>query len=110
MKGGYGGGFGGMNMQALMKQAQAMQAKMAEDKAKLDATVVTAQSGGGMVEVQMNGKHELVSLKINPNAVDVDDIEMLEDLVIAGINDANQQIAKIEEELMPKVPNGLGGF
>lgn len=97
-------------MQALMKQAQAMQAKMAEDKRKLEESVVTAKSGGDMVEVTMNGKYELQSIKINPNAVDVDDIEMLEDLIMAAINDANSQIKALEEKFMPQMPSNLGGM
>ena len=104
------GGFGGMNMQQLMKQAQAMQQKMAEDKQRLEESVVTAKSGGDLVEVTMNGKYELQSIKINPNAVDMDDLEMLEDLVIAAVNDANAQIKKLEEEIAPKLPNGMGAF
>ncbi len=104
------GGFGGMNMQQLMKQAQAMQQKMAEDKQKLEESVVTAKSGGDMVEVTMNGKYELQAIKINPNAVDMDDLEMLEDLIIAAVNDANAQIKELEERIAPKLPNGMGGF
>lgn len=104
------GGFGGMNMQQLMKQAQAMQQKMAQDKQKLEESVVTATSGGGMVEVTMNGKYEMQSIKINPNAVDLDDLEMLEDLIMAGVNDATAQIKKLEEEIAPKLPNGMGAF
>lgn len=104
------GGFGGMNMQQLMKQAQAMQQKMAEDKQKLEESIVTAKSGGDMVEVTMNGKYELQAIKINPNAVDMDDLEMLEDLIIAAVNDANAQIKELEERIAPKLPNGMGGF
>ena len=104
------GGFGGMNMQQLMKQAQAMQQKMAEDKQKLEESTVTATSGGGMVEVTMNGKYELQSIKIKPEAVDTDDLEMLEDLVVAAVNDANTQIKALEEQMAPKLPNGMGGF
>jgi nucleoid-associated protein EbfC len=97
------GGFGGMNMQQLMKQAQAMQQK-------LDESVVTAKSGGNLVEVTMNGKYELQSIRINPNAVDMDDLEMLEDLIMASINDATAQIKELEEQLAPKLPNGMGAF
>ncbi len=104
------GGFGGMNMQAIMKQAQAMQAKMAEDKRKLEESVVTATSGGGMVEVTMNGKYQLQSIKINPSAIDPDDVEMLEDLIVAAVNDANSQIKTLEESLMPQMPTNLGGM
>ena len=104
------GGFGGMNMQALMKQAQAMQAKMEEDKKKLEESVVTAKSGGDMVEVTMNGKYELQSVKIKPEAVDPDDVEMLEDLIMAAVNDANSQIKALEDQYAPKMPTNLGGM
>ena len=83
---------------------------MAEDKRKLEESVVTAKSGGDMVEVTMNGKYQLQSIKINPNAVDIDDIEMLEDLIMAAVNDANSQIKTLEESLMPQIPNNLGGM
>ena len=84
-----------------------MQAKMEEDKRKLEESVVEAKSGGDMVQVTMNGKRELLSLKINQAVVDPEDVEMLEDLVIAAVNDANAQIASLEEQLAPKIPGGM---
>lgn len=99
-------GFGGANMQQLMRQAQKMQEQMQKDKEELENSVFNATSGGGMVEVKMNGKREVVALKINPEVVDPQDVEMLEDLIIAVINDANSQIDKKISSTMPQ----LGGL
>ncbi len=99
-------GFGGANMQQLMRQAQKMQEQMQKDKEELENSVFNATSGGGMVEVKMNGKREVVALKINPEVVDPQDVEMLEDLIIAAINDANSQIDKKISSTMPQ----LGGL
>lgn len=104
------GGFGGANLQQLMQQARKMQEEMEKKKQELEESVVEAKSGGDMVQVQMNGKRELLSLKINPQAVDTDDIEMLEDLIIAAINDANSQIDELAEKLGPNIPSNLGGM
>ena len=100
-------GFGGANIQQLMKQAQKMQEQMLKDREELEMSVFTASSGGGMVEVKMNGKRELVALMIKPEVVDPEDIEMLEDLIKAAINDVNKQIDKKNEEIMPNVPGGI---
>lgn len=104
---GFGGGGGGMQMQQLMKQAQQMQEKMQRQKEELEASVFSATSGGGMVEVKMNGKRELVAVKIKPEVVDAEDIEMLEDLITAAVNDANAQIDKKIAENMPAIPGGF---
>ena len=106
------GGFGGnMNIQNLMKQAQKMQSEMQEKLEKAEEelanTTLTATAGGGMVEVKMNGKRELVALMIKPEVVDPDDIEMLEDLIIAAINDANKQIDKKLADIVPAMPGGM---
>ena len=98
---------GGMQMQQLMKQAQAMQEKMQKQKEELEASVFSATSGGGMVELKMNGKRELVALKIKPEVVDASDVEMLEDLIIAAVNDANAQIDKQIASSMPNIPGGF---
>lgn len=100
-------GFGGANMQQLLKQAQKMQEQMQKDREELEMSVFDASSGGGMVEVKMNGKRELVAIMIKPEVVDPDDIEMLEDLIKAAINDANKQIDKKTAEIMPNVPGGM---
>ena len=104
---GFNGFGGGMQMQQLMKQAQAMQEKMQKQKEELEASVFDATAGGGMVELKMNGKRELVALKIKPEVVDPDDVEMLEDLIMAAVNDANSQIEKQIESTMPGVPGGM---
>ena len=102
--GGFGGGMG--NMQQLMRQAQRMQKDMAKAKEELAQTEVTAVSGGGMVEVTMTCEKKLVSIKIKPEAVDPDDVEMLEDLIIAAVNEA-QKLADDETE---KKMGPLSGF
>lgn len=102
--GGFGGGMG--NMQQLMRQAQKMQQDMAKAKEELAQTEVTAVSGGGMVEVTMTCEKKLVTIKIKPEAVDPDDVEMLEDLIIAAVNEA-QKLADDETE---KKMGPLSGF
>lgn len=93
-------------MQQLMRQAQKMQQDMAKAKEELAQTEVTAVSGGGMVEVTMTCEKKLVSIKIKPEAVDPDDVEMLEDLIIAAVNEA-QKLADDETE---KKMGPLSGF
>ena len=79
---------GGGNMNAMLKQAQKMQEDMANLQADLEQREFKGSAGGGMVEVTVTGKHEIVSLKINPDAVDPDDVEMLEDFVTLAVNEA----------------------
>lgn len=102
--GGFGGGFGGANIQQLMKQAQKMQEDLQVAKDELIATEFKAVSGGGMVEVSMMGDRTLKSIKFKPEVVDPDDVEMLEDLTMAAINDVLSQIAKAESDKIPQVP------
>ena len=102
------GGFGGANMQQLMKQAQKMQEEMQKNKEELEASEVTGNAGGGMVSVKINGRREVLEVKINPEAVSPDDVEMLEDLVMAAVNDANSQVDELAERLGPKIPGGMG--
>ncbi len=102
---GFGGGFGGgFNMQNLMKQAQKMQEDMQKSKDELLATEFTAKSGGGMVEVVMMGNKKIKTINIKKEIVDPDDVEMLQDLIIAAVNDAVSQIEKIEKENTPAIP------
>ena len=104
-----GGGFsGGMpgNMNNLMKQAQRMQRQMEENKKALEAKEFTATSGGGAVEVVISGKKELKTLTISPDAVDPDDVEMLQDMIIVAINEAMKQVDAESEKLF----GGMGGF
>ena len=104
------GGFGGMgmpgNMNNLMKQAQRMQRQMEENKKALDETEFKATAGGGAVEVVVTGAHEFKSLKISPEAVDPDDVEMLEDMIMAALNDAMKQISDKSAQMMG--PSGFG--
>lgn len=102
--GGFGGGMG--NMQQLMRQAQKMQQDMAKAKEELAQTEVTAVSGGGMVEVTMTCEKKLVSIKIKPEAIDPDDVEMLEDLIIAAVNEAQ----KLADDETQKKMGPLSGF
>lgn len=99
-------GFNGANMQNLIKQAQKLQEQMQQDREELNNTTFYANAGGGMVEVEMNGKRELTSIKIKPEVIDPEDAEMLEDLIMAAINDANRQIDEKMEEMTP----ALGGM
>lgn len=106
---GYGnfGGFGGANMQGLLRQAQKMQEDLARAKKELEETEFTSSVGGGMVEVKMMGNRTLKSITIKPEVVDPDDVEMLEDLVVSAVNDALGQIARKEQSSMPQVPGGM---
>ena len=91
---------GGANIQQMMKQAQEMQKQMEKAKADLAETLIEASSGGGMVTVEMSGAYELLNLKIKPEAVDPDDVEMLEDLCIAAINEAINQVGTLRSETL----------
>ncbi|MDR3263689.1 MAG: YbaB/EbfC family nucleoid-associated protein [Clostridiales bacterium] len=105
------GGFGGGNMQQqLMKQAQKMQEDMQKAQEELEETEITAEAGGGLVEVVITGKKKLVSIKIKPEVVDKDDVEMLEDLIIAAINDAYKTADEEAERVMGPLAGGLGGL
>lgn len=103
----YGGrGFGGgMNMQALMKQAQQMQEQLKKAQEELKESEFIGSAGGGMVKVTVSGAKEVLAVSINPEAVDPDDLEMLEDLVTAAVNDALNKAAEKERELMPMAGN-----
>ena len=94
-------------MKDLMKQAKKMQDDMMKAQEELASKIVEGTSGGGMVKVEMNGKNQLVSLNIDKEVVDPDDIEMLEDLVIAAVNEAHEKIAKTSEDEMGKLTGGL---
>lgn len=100
------GGFGGGNMQNMIRQAQKMQEDLARKQAELEEIVVSGASGGGMVEVSMNGKGVVQSINIKPEAVDPDDVEMLEDLVLAAINDAKNQVDNLRKEKLGAFDNG----
>jgi len=103
----YGGFGGGMNMNALMQQAKRMQEQMMKAQEELENTEIEGKAGGEMVKVIMNGKKEIKSIKLDKAAVDPDDIEMLEDLILVAINDASK---KAEELSRDKMPTGMGGL
>ncbi len=94
-------------MKKLMKQAQKMQTDMVEMQGRLELEESEATSGGGVVTAVVNGKHELLSLKIKPEAVDPEDVEMLEDLVQTAINEANRKAAMKLQSEMQKVTGGM---
>lgn len=101
------GGFGGGNMGQMMKQVQQMQKKMEATQKEIEEAKVTASSGGGMVEVEANGKKEILSIKIDPEAVDPEDVEMLQDLVLTAVNDAIKQVEQLSETKMGKITGGI---
>ncbi|MCR5097397.1 MAG: YbaB/EbfC family nucleoid-associated protein [Lachnospiraceae bacterium] len=110
-----GGGFpGGMgmpgNMGNLMKQAQKMQRQMEESQKELETKEVTGQAGGGVVKVTVSGKKEVTKVEIDPEAVDPEDTEMLEDLIMAATNEALRQIEELSQQTMGKITGGLGGL
>ncbi len=110
-RGGFSGGMPG-NMNNLMKQAQRMQRQMEAAQKELEEKEYTAKSGGGAVEVVATGKKELKSIKLSPEVVDPDDIEMLQDLVVAAVNEAFRQIEEDSEKSMAGISGGMnmGGF
>lgn len=112
-KGGFRGGMpGGMNQAAMMKQAQKLQQEMIRMQQEQESKTFTATSGGGMVCASVNGKHELVALEIKPDAVDPDDVEMLQDMVIAAVNEAMRTADAEAANNMSRLTGGmnLGGL
>ena len=105
------GGMGGMNMNALMKQAQKMQKQMEETQAALAEQVIETTSGGGAVKISITGKKEIKEIKINPDVVDPDDVEMLEDLILSAVNEALRQADEMANGAMSRIAGGrLGGM
>ena len=98
-----GVGGGPSNMQAMLKQAQKMQEDMAEKQAELEEQEYEVAAGGGVVNVKINGKKEILSVKIDPEVVDPDDVETLEDLIVAGVNEAIKKVEAISAEEMQKI-------
>ncbi len=103
---GYGGG-GPQNMQAMLKQAQRMQEQIEAKKTELEEKEYVVSSGGGMVEITMNGKHEVKAIGINPEVVDPEDVEMLEDMLVAALNEVTRQIDEEAERELDGVTGGL---
>ena len=104
------GGFPGMggNMQQLARQAQKLQQQMLKVQEEVEAREFTASAGGGMVSVKVNGKKEILGLEIKPEAVDPDDIEMLQDMILAAANEALREAGDTVEREMVKLTGGMG--
>ena len=108
-RGGFPGGGMPGNMSNLMKQAQRMQRQMEESAKELESKEFTAAAGGGAVEVTVTGKKEASKVKLDPEAVDPDDVEMLEDLIMAATNEALRKADEASAANMAKLTGGLGG-
>ena len=106
----YGGGYGNMHMTQLMKQAQRMQRKMEEQQAEFEQKEFEASAGGGAVSVKMNGKKDLLGITLSPDVVDPEDIEMLQDLIVAAFNECNAKINEENAKNMDSMTGGMGGF
>ena len=98
-----------LNIAAMMKQAQMMQSRMQEVQDEVGQKTVEASAGGGLVNVTANGKGEVVSIKIDKKAIEADDIEMLEDLVLAAVNEAHRRAEEMMKSALSKVAGPLGG-
>lgn len=108
-RGGFPGGGMPGNMNNLMKQAQKMQKQMEESQKELETKEFTATAGGGAVEVTVSGKKEITKVKLAEEVVDPDDIEMLEDLIVAATNEALRKMEEATTSAMAKLTGGLGG-
>ena len=106
-KGKFGGMGGGMNMQAMIRQAQKMQQDMLKAQEELEARTYEAAAGGGVVSATVSGKKELVGVAIDPEAVDPDDVEMLQDLIVAAVNEALRRASDDAASQMSKLTGGL---
>ena len=107
-KGGFPGGMGMGNMNNLMKQAKKMQEQMVKMQQELEEKTVEASSGGGVVTVIANGKKEIMEINIQPEAVDPDDIEMLQDLILAAVNEAIRKADEMVQGEMARLTGGMG--
>ena len=111
-KGGFRGMPGGMNQAAMIKQAQKMQQEMLRMQEEMESKTYSASAGGGMVTAVVNGKHEVQDIQINPEAVDPDDVEMLQDMIIAAVNEAMRAADIDSANNMSRLTGGmnLGGL
>lgn len=109
-RGGFPGGFGGGNMNNIMKQAQKLQKQMEEMQKEIESKEFEASVGGGAVVVKVNGKKEVASINIKPEVVDPDDVEMLEDLVLTAVNEAMKKADEETSSKMGKLTGGMGGL
>ena len=103
-----GMGGGPSNMQSMLKQAQKMQEDMAMMQEELGAREYDVSAGGGVVNVKINGKKEILSVKISPEVVDPDDVETLEDLIVAAVNEAVKKVEAVSNEEMQKITGSIG--
>ena len=110
-RGGYGGGYagGGMNQASMMKQAQKMQEELLKMQGELETATYTAAAGGGAVSATVSGKKELTELTVDPQAVDPDDVEMLQDMIIAAVNEALRKAEEASASGMSKI-TGMKGL
>ena len=106
-KGGFRGMPGGMNQAAMIKQAQKMQQEMLRMQEEMESKTFSATAGGGMVTATVSGKHEVVDLAINPEAVDPEDVEMLQDMIIAAVNEAMRTADAEQANNMSRLTGGL---
>ena len=111
-KGGFRGMPGGMNQAAMIKQAQKMQQEMLRMQEEMESKTYSASAGGGMVTAVVNGKHEVQDIQINPEAVDPDDVDMLQDMIIAAVNEAMRAADVDSANNMSRLTGGmnLGGL
>ena len=109
-RGGFPGGGMPGNMTNLMKQAQRMQRQMEEGQKELETKEFTASAGGGAVEATVSGKKELLRVTLSQEVVDPEDVEMLQDLIVAAVNEALREADEASSELMGKMTGGLGGL
>ena len=96
-----------MNMNKLMKQAQQIQAKVTKMQEELEQKTIETSAGGGVVKVVVNGKQELLDIQIDPTAVDPEDVEMLEDLILAAVNEGMRKVADMVNHEMSKITGGM---
>lgn len=109
-RGGYPGGAMPGNMNNLMKQAQRMQRQMEEQQKEMEEATFTATAGGGAVEVTISGKREILDIKLSEEVVDPEDIEMLQDLIVAAANEALRKVQEASDNNMQKLTGGMGGM
>ncbi|MDO4439284.1 MAG: YbaB/EbfC family nucleoid-associated protein [Eubacteriales bacterium] len=109
-RGGFPGGMMPGNMNNLMKQAQRMQRQMEEQQKELEEKIFTGTAGGGAVSISMTGKKLVQKVDIDPDACDPDDVETLEDLVMAAVNEALRQVEEANANVMGKLAGGMGGL
>ena len=105
-----GGGYGGMNQAAMIKQAQKMQQDLMQMQQDLENQTYTAASGGGVVKATVTGKRELTEVAIDPEALDPEDLEMLQDMIVAAVNEALRKAEEASQQSMSKITGGLGSL